>query len=81
MMPLKTFFVLALLGHASFGAIQLPKVFKNGMVLQQEPLQANIFGTTDDAANGITVDIQCPGYQEQFPALIVSIIFVFCHIT
>ena len=59
-MILKAFVVLALISLNN-AAIQLPSYFGNGMVLQQEPMTAHVWGTTDDADSAVSILLNCIG--------------------
>ena len=52
---------LALSISSGFGAIQLPSYFGNGMVLQQQPQTAHVWGTTDDTESEISILMTCLG--------------------
>ena len=59
-MILKAFVFVALISLNN-AAIQLPSYFGNGMVLQQEPMTAHVWGTTDDADSAVSILLNCIG--------------------
>ena len=62
---------LASLG-LSHAAIILPTFFTDGMVLQQEPQTAQVWGTTDDTANPVAILMTCvSGYTGNYDGIIV----------
>ena len=74
-----TFCGLGLLASAN-GAIQLPSYFGNGMVLQQEPETAHIWGTTDDTTNELTALLTCVGGTTgEYTATLVEVFIIPCY--
>lgn len=53
--------------------IVLPSFIADGMVLQQEPQKAQIWGSTDDTKSAMKVTLKCvKGYSGSFEAILVS---------
>ena len=61
MAPSPIYLILALSISPAFGVIQVPSYFGNGMVLQQEPQTAHVWGTTDDTESDISILLTCQG--------------------
>ena len=67
---------LALLLSASAnGALHVPMFFSDGMVLQQGPQMAQVYGTTDAPDSPVFAQLTCAsGNQGQFQGDIVSFV-------
>jgi sialate O-acetylesterase len=57
--PAALLLVTLVVAPSAQGVLTLPKIFGSGMVLQQEPQQAHIWGTTDDLATEVTSYLFC----------------------
>ena len=69
------YILLVLTTSSCHGAFDLPMFFSNGMVLQQAPQLAQVYGTTDDTDNPVTALINCvSGTTGQYEGLLVSIL-------
>ena len=73
LVPSSLLSVFLLLLPLSEGALTLPKLFKNNMVLQQEPQLAHIWGNTDDLASTVTAAVLCQsGFAGAYDGTLVS---------
>ena len=65
-MPLLLWLIFAIFLHQN-NALTLPKLFKDGMVLQARPTTAKIWGNLDgDNTNGITLEAACSDDQHYY---------------
>ena len=58
MIPRLLYLMLSLL-PSSWGSLHLPRFFGDGMVLQQAPKRANVYGRTDDQEQAVLVQLVC----------------------